>query len=275
MSKSATVHAFPAPAGEVDLERLHACAGSLDFLAELVDSVVLEALVDVDPTLPEQLRSLADELIDLSYESAPDPLAVTQRLARSTDLMQQATQPICRSGTRRMLGGPLYDRVTPVAMSLGELAAVSFERMADDRSAMPLSVVPLRRFTRVAASAFDWAQWNVDVPARLRAPFVEAITNAAAAATEGVDISHETAPTDAAPLADALDVLHDAWLAIAPADVIAEFTAERDRNRALADCFDLGVALSIARRLLVTPIAPPPPDTTSIRTWYLAATATT
>lgn len=249
------------PDADLDLDDVYARAGSLDFLAELVDAVVLDGMVEVDATLPERLRALADELVDHASRPHVDSLAINRALARSVEVLREATVPICRSSTRRMLGGPLYERIAPAVITLCELGSVAFERAMDDEVVGAVGVAPMRRFTRVIAQAYDWAQWNVDAPVRLHGLLVEAIERAGVAARDDVDITHELAPTDAVPLARALDELLDAWLASVPADVLAEFVEARD-EAGLAGSFDLGVACSIARRLV-----PEVGDDASIAAW--------
>jgi hypothetical protein len=267
---AANVIAFPTDA-EVDLEQVHARAGSLDFLAELVDNVVAERLVDADPHLAERMRELGDELVDLACRPNLDVLAINQALARSSELLREATDPICRSSTRRMLGAPLYERIADAVLTLGELGAVAFDRAVDDDRDDAAGIAPMRRFTRVIASAYDWAQWNVDAPVALRGVLVDALDAAAATASDEVDITHELAPTDGAPLAGALDELLHAWLTTVPGDVLAEYATERERlDDALHGCFDLGVACSIARRILHAATGAPVPDSAGLRAWRMA-----
>jgi hypothetical protein len=270
MTAAANVVAFPAT-GDIDLEQVHARAGSLDFLAELVDGVVADDLVDVDPALPDQLREMGDVLVELACRPTPDPLEVSRALAGSAELLELAIVPICHSSTRRMLGAPLYERIVDAVITLGELGMVAYEREADEPASEELGIAPMRRFTRVIANAYDWANWNVDASPHLRQPLVDALHAAARQAGDEVDITHEMAPTDAVPLANALDELHDAWLKRVPGDVLAEYVAERDAAGSLHGCFDLGVACSIARRLLAPATGVAMQDSARIGAWIEVA----
>ncbi|MCW2920649.1 MAG: hypothetical protein JWL76_523 [Thermoleophilia bacterium] len=274
--QTADVIAFPSPT-TVDLEEVHVRAATMDFLAELVEAVDTDGFVAIDAGLAEELRSLADVLLQLADAEAdagsgPDASAyatvgLRTQLARSADLIRRAAVPICHSSARRMFGGALYERVHPVVMVLGELSTLAYERSLDAHPAALIEEMPIRRFGRVAAQAYDWAQWSADAPPHLRAVLVDALEAAAARAREyRVVDGDELAPVDAAPLMDALETLLDEWLACMPGDVLAEFAAERDPDPLFGDCFDIGVACSIARRLIVATGAALP-DTADIDVW--------
>lgn len=281
--QTADVIAFPTP-DTVDLEEVHVRAATMDFLAELVDGVAADGFVAIEPGLAEELRTRADVLLQLADEeaaagsgreaSAHGTVALRTQLAQSADLIQRATVPICHSSARRMFGSSLYERVHPVVMVLGELSTLAYERSLDANPAALVEELPIRRFGRVAAQAYDWAQWSADAPPHLRAVLVDALAAAAERARDArVVDGDELAPVDAAPLMDALETLLDEWLACMPADVLAEFAAERDPDPLFGECFDIGVACSIARRLLVT-AGVALPDTADVDAW-LSATSTT
>ena len=257
----------------LDPEELHVRAATMDVLAELVEGVAADRYIAIDAGLAEELRSVADVLLQLSDSDELDVAAVRTQLTRSADLVRRASVPLCHSSARRMFGGPLYERVRPAVMTLGDLSTFAYERSLDANPDALVEQLPIRRFGRVAAQAYDWAQWNADAPAHLREPLIDAITEADAHARDTTHRDDELAPVDAAPLTSALESLLDAWLVDAPGDVLADFAAERDPNPLFGDCFDIGVACSIARRLLVTAGAALP-DTADIHEW-LAATLKT
>lgn len=259
--QTADVIEFPTP-DAVDAEEVYVRAATLDYLAELVEGVATNGSVAIDAHLIEKLRTTADVLLQLLDAPTRDTVAIRTHVARADELIRRASVPISHSSARRMLGGPLYERVHPVVMVLAELSTLAYERSLDANPDALVEELPIRRFGRVAAHAYDWAQWNADAPPYLRATLVQALEDAAARA-------HAHAH-GAAPLVDALETLLDTWLASVPADVLAEFAAERDPNPLFGDCFDLGVACSIARRLLVT-VGAALPDTADIEVWLDAA----
>ncbi len=267
--QTADVIEFPTP-DTVDLEEVHVRAATMDFLAELVEAVAADGFIVVDGDLAEQLRTTADVLLELTDAVELDTMSIRSHLARSADLIRRATVPISHSSARRMFGGALYERVQPVVMILGELSTLAYERSLDANPDALVEQLPIRRFGRVAAHAYDWAQWNADAPPHLRATLIDALGDAAARATVATVDGDELAPIDAAPLMDALETLLDTWLATVPADVLADYAAERDPNPMFGDCFDVGVACSIARRLLVT-TGVALPDTADIQVWLEAA----
>lgn len=269
--QTADIIEFPVP-DTVDVEEVHVRAATMDFLAELVDAVAADGYVAIDPELAEELRTVADVLLELTDAVELDTITIRTQLARSADLVRRATTPICHSSARRMFGGALYERVQPVVMVLGELSTLMYERSLKANPEALVEELPIRRFGRVAAHAYDWAQWNADAPPHLREPFIDALTDAAARAHDTPVDGDELAPIDAAPLMDALDTLLDAWRASATADVLADYAVERDPHPMFGDCFDMGVACSIARRLLVTTGAALP-DSADIRAWLDATHA--
>ncbi len=269
--QTADVITFPTP-DNLDLEEVHVRAATMDFLAELVDGVATDGFIAIERDIAEELRSLADVLLQLSAAEEPDTVALRTHLARSAELVQRATVPICHSSARRMFGAALYERVRPVVMVLGELSTLAYERSLDAHPAALTEQLPIRRFGRIAARAYDWAQWNADAPAQLRPVLVRAIEDAAARSRDEVIDGDDLAPIDAGPLFAALETLFDEWLVTAPADAVNDYAAERDGNPCYGDCFDIGVACSIARRLLVTTGAALP-DTADIGAW-LSATST-
>lgn len=267
--QTADVIEFPT-ADTIDLEEVHVRAATLDFLAELVEAVATDGYIAVDRDLSEQLRTSADVLLELSDAVEVDAVTIRSRLAASADLIRRATVPISHSSARRMFGGALYERVRPVVMVLGELSSLAYERSLDANPDALVEQLPIRRFGRVAAHAYDWAQWNADAPPHLRATLIDALGDAATrAASQAVD-RDGLAPIDAAPLMDALETLFDTWLATSPADQLADYAAERDPDLNFGDCFDLGVACSIARRLLVT-TGEALPDSADVHDWLEAA----
>ena len=269
--QTADVIAFPTP-DTVDLEEVHVRAATMDFLAELVEGVATDRFVAIDAHLAEELRTLADVLLQLSETEPQDTVALRTQLARSGDLVKRAAVPICHSSARRMFGGPLYERVRPVVMVLGELSTLAYERGLDTNPAALVEEMPIRRFGRVAAHAYDWAQWNADAPAHLRDVLVEALADEAAWIRDERVPGDELGPVDAGPLMRALETMFDAWLASAPAEALSDYAAERDPNPLFGDCFDIGVACSIARRLVVATGAALS-DTADIDEW-LSATCT-
>lgn len=271
---TADVLAFPpATADDLDLEQVRARAAALDLLADLLDEIryVLAPHVH-DPNLAEQQRSLADVLYERADAPEPDVVAIRRLLPRSVELVRRGSDVLCHASARRMFGSALYERVAPVVLTLGELGTEAYFTALDAAPDTPIEELPLRRFGRVAAIAYDWAQWNVDASPGLRRALHAALRGEdSTGRAEPVDAEGDPLP-DPRPLVRVLETVHDAWLECVPADVLAECVAERDRHgERLGDCFDLGVALSIARRLVITPHGSPVTDTVDIDAWRVAA----
>src|SRR5690606_16622853 len=233
---TADVIEFPAH-DTIDIEEVHVRAATMDFLAELVDGVAADGFVAIDADLAEQLRTRADVLPPLASGGPIDARAVRTQLARATRLIREAAVPICHSSARRMFGTPLYERVHPVVMVLGELGTLTYERSLDAHPAALDEDVPARRFGRVAARAYDWAHWNADAPPHLLETLLEALHDARERADDSRRDDDELVPVDASPLMDALETLLDTWLAEASADVLADYAAERDPDPLFGDCF--------------------------------------
>lgn len=275
---TANVIAFPPTRrvdDDVDVEEVGSRAAMLDVLAEILESIIDAGRVPADEDLPEELRTLADSLFELVGCEPLDVVAIRRLLPRADELVHRAAEPICHANARRMLGASLYSRVSGVIMLLGELGTYAHDRMRARLGDARLLELPIRRFGRATAQAYDWASWNIDAPIALREELVNDIQHAAAHVDEDdIDVFDDVDLPDPGPLATVLGSLLAAWKQQASAGELDDLQSELARLGEVGSAFELGVACSLALRLLAADEDAPITATCDILAWDAACSAT-
>lgn len=199
-------------------------------LQQLADSLERTAFDDCrlfDPQLPSMLREHADQ---------PTPHDAT-----ADRLVRLAAAGLARIGVRSMLGLRGYRRVEVAALAISELSTSMYERSRtpatiDEHD--PDDQRELRRTMRAVAAGYTWSQLMADAPTSLARPLARSL-------------ARQLAASDGSwPSTRALLQLHQLWLATLDPVLRAEYEHARSAFDDTVS-FDVGVACSIARRLVV------------------------
>lgn len=258
------------PRHRIDADEILERASVLDRLADLLDTNGFNDCRQFDPQLPSDLRDHADLLAQLAGRGSDDPAALVDGLAACERLAQLAGAGLARIGVRDMLGLRGYRRIETAVLSISELSSSMFDRSLDPALGYDLSAYDsgeMRRTIRAVAAGFSWSQQMADASVSLARPLARSLARHLAA--DSREPAEPLVPDRHWPTTDALLELHTMWLHTLDSPMRAELNLARSAHRNVA-CFDLGVACSIARRLLVhasSGSAGRPADTSHPRQW--------
>jgi hypothetical protein len=239
------------PSHRLDADEILDRSAALDQLADMLDQTSFDDCTPFDPALPEQLRDHAEIMDELAGRIDTDPARLVAELATFDALTRIAGSALARLGVRDLLGRRGYRRVEHAALSISELSSCMFERSLDPALTWDISAYDhdsMRRIMRAIAAGYSWSQQMADASVSLARPLARSLARHLAAVQR--EPGTPLRPDRFWPTTDALLHMHGIWLNTLDAPMRAELDLARS-STTNQECFDVGTACSIARRLLV------------------------